>query len=219
VTPIRVPPLPVTRFPAFREFAEAVKPEGWPRRKGSQSWTLAEAADAAMSVTYALGWPQVIAEDVEMRALSYWLSIVGSREWYDASLKIIKLPEEPIADSACFAWDSEVWGWDRSAWLPSPGCVEDLNCWGENALTEFYATHGCNSAPLKKQAVSRRPTFDLVCRRVEAALARGLAWAEYDVMTEEAMRAMFHPESPTARNTVRVVRQALRERRRQHRGF
>lgn len=59
-----------------------------------------------------------------------------------------------------------------------------------------------------------RPTFDRVKGRVEQALAQGrISWETFDRMTEEAMRARFHPESKTARNIVRAVREALRRER------
>jgi hypothetical protein len=66
--------------------------------------------------------------------------------------------------------------------------------------------------PLEVQDRRRaRPTFDRVKGRVEQALAQGcISWEVFDGMTEEAMRAHFHPESKTARNVVRAVRNALR---------
>jgi len=62
-----------------------------------------------------------------------------------------------------------------------------------------------------RDSLPARPTFDLVKGRVKEALAKGLiSWEAFDQMTEEAMRARFHPESKTSRNVVRTVREALR---------
>jgi hypothetical protein len=60
-----------------------------------------------------------------------------------------------------------------------------------------------------------RPTLDCVKGRVEQELAQGrISWEAFDRMTEEEMRARFHPESKKARNYVRAVREALRLERR-----
>lgn len=60
-----------------------------------------------------------------------------------------------------------------------------------------------------------RPTFDRVKGRVEQEPAQGrISWEAFDRMTEDEMRARFHPESKQARNYVRAVREGLRLERR-----
>jgi hypothetical protein len=57
--------------------------------------------------------------------------------------------------------------------------------------------------------------LDRVKARVEQELDEGrISWEAFDRMTEEEMRARFHPESKKARNYVRAVREEMRLKRR-----
>jgi hypothetical protein len=133
-------PLPVTEFPAFREFVLRTAPQGLPCGD-ERLWTFADAASAAVSVKHALGHPGIFAElaaDQAERALAEMLVEFNTPNWRMDSEVLVRMPVR--GDAVTFALDEEGRGYDEAAWAPDRDLVRRLNKWCERALDAFFAT-------------------------------------------------------------------------------
>jgi hypothetical protein len=167
-----IPALPVEQFEDFTRFAQTTTAQDWPL-------SLAEMAQMAASILYALGQPSVIAGSEEIDALRYWLAFLGTEEWRQASIRCLtQLPIAPVDNSMSLALDNAAAGLDESAWAPADHSVKRFNAGCVRALGDFYESQRVEATRLAEEENQRIEAARLAEEEKQRAEAARLAEEE-----------------------------------------
>jgi hypothetical protein len=142
VLSILIPPLPVDRFAAFKQFVEKTTPNGWQPRGAPRAMRFADAAELAESIRGGVGKSGLAAGYEHDDALAACLTSLNSAEGRAESERALRLLDTPQPTGFIFAFDTPGQGFDSAAWGVPAVAVKHLNAWCCLALVEFYKATG-----------------------------------------------------------------------------